>query len=99
MKAITQYRVVFNDGGTKWHDTQSEALDSRWMKEEGARIVTREYVDESSSDHLSMKRQGAKIVHCSRHEIAAMARDAMKRGVAFAAQPIGKCHYRVMEIA
>lgn len=99
MTLITQFRVVFNGGSTCWYASQSEALDSRWMKEDGARIDTREYVQESLSEHLAMKRQGAKVVRCSRHEIAAMARDAMKRGVAFAAQPIGGCNYKVMEIA
>lgn len=98
MKSIMQFRVVFNGGGTRWYASQSEALDSRWMKEDGAKIVTREYIAETLADHLAMKRQGAKVVRCSRHEIAAMARDAMKRGAAFAAQPIGGCNYKVMEI-
>lgn len=99
MKSITQFRVVFNGGGTRWFNSQSEALYSRWMKEDGARIVAREHVQESLAEHQAMVRQGARLVRCSRHEIAAMARDAMKRGVAFAAQPVGGCHYKVMEVA
>lgn len=99
MNLITQYRVVFNSGGTQWFDTHAEAADSRWINEDGAKIVTREYVKESLSGYKTMKRQGAKLVLCSRHEIAGMAKDAMKRGVAFAVQPLGKCNYKVMEVA
>ncbi len=99
MKAITQYRVALPVGGTKWFNSEAEALSSRWLNEAGAKIVTRQYVEESLSEHLAMKSQGARIVTCSRHEIAAMTRDAMKRGVAFAAQPLGGCSYKVMEIA
>ena len=99
MKSITQFRVVFNGGSTRWYASQSEALDSRWMKEEGALLDSRRYVQETLAEHQAMKRQGAKVVRCSHHEIAAMARDAMKRGVAFAAQPLGGCNYNVMEIA
>ena len=99
MKSITQYRVAFDNGSTQWLDSEAAALSSRWMQEAGARIVTRQFVEQSLGEHLAMKRQSARLVTCSRHEIAAMARDAMKRGVAFAAQPIGNGNYKIMEIA
>lgn len=99
MKAIKQYRVAFNGGSTQWYDSEIAAIETRWMKEDGAHIVTRDFVVQSLNEHTAMIRQKAKVVHCSRNEIAAMARDAMKRGVAFAAQPIGGCNYKVMEIA
>lgn len=99
MKSITQYRVAFDNGSTQWMDRETAALSSRWMHEAGARIVTRQFVAQSLGEHLAMKRQGARLVTCSRHEIAAMARDAMKRGVAFAAKPLGGATYKVMEIA
>lgn len=44
MNSKTQYRVVFNGGfGTRWFDTEAEALASVWLKEDGAKIITREY--------------------------------------------------------
>lgn len=99
MNSITQFRVAFSGGSTQWYASQSEALSSRWMQEAGAHIVTRQFIEQSLSEHVAMKRRGARIVTCSRHEIAAMARDAMKRGAAFAAQPIGGGNYKIMEIA
>jgi len=104
MTSTKQYRITgTQDGqkwGTKWYDSLSEASDTRWAKLDGVKVESRLLVQEESfAEHLAMKRQGAKIVTCSRHEIAAMARDAMKRGVAFAAQPIAPATYKVMEIA
>jgi len=104
METTTQYRITgTQDGqkwGTKWYGSLSEASDTIWAKREGVKIESRLLVQEESyAEHLAMKRQGAKIVTCSRHEIAAMARDAMKRGVAFAAQPIAPATYKIMEIA
>lgn len=99
MTSHTQYRVAFDGGSTRWFDSETEALASRWMTQPGARIVARNHVAMTLGEHVAMQRQGARIVTCSRHEIAAMARDAMKRGVAFAAKPIGSATYKVMEIA
>jgi len=104
MTSTTQYRITGTEDGqkwsTKWYGSLSEASDTRWAKLDGVKIESRLLVQEESfAEHLAMKRQGAKIVTCSRHEIAAMARDAMKRGVAFAAQPIAPATYKVMEIA
>jgi len=43
----TQYRVSFTvenvTRSTKWFDTELEAINSRWMSEDDAQIITREY--------------------------------------------------------
>jgi hypothetical protein len=52
---ITQYRVAFTyldtvngsvrrvAGSTRWYDTLGEAQKSQWVREDDAKIVTREY--------------------------------------------------------
>lgn len=56
MKSTTQYRVSFTyldtvdgnvvriKGSTQWYHTIEQAQKSRWMSEDDAKIVTREYV-------------------------------------------------------
>lgn len=50
--STTQYRIVFTqpaqttgdvEYSTKWFNSLEEAQASRWMNQENARIVTREY--------------------------------------------------------
>lgn len=50
--STTQYRIVFTqpaqttgdvEYSTKWFNSLEEAQASRWMNEENAKIVTREY--------------------------------------------------------
>jgi hypothetical protein len=43
----TQYRVSFTvenvRHSTQWFNSEAEAMNSRWMNEENAEVITREY--------------------------------------------------------
>lgn len=103
MQVITQYRITGTEDdqpwSTKWYNSQTEALATKWATREGAKLETRQHVETSLTEHQAMQRQGAQIVTASKHEVARMMKTAMASGKAFAAQRIAPATYKVMEVA